>query len=845
MSQVIAEIIESGELPVEASGLLSFVGEANGTFIAAEGETWDFKESWPFSYSDSYFHGICRLICAFANTAGGVIIFGVHDRTRRGGHNKVNPNLDRLTQAFRQLTGQAAELDFRRYESETHGAFEVLLVKPLTQEDMPLRFLERASGYPANAMWVRDNNEVVAGDPRHMALLFCRAATDLQGDDPTLEGQLPPSPATIRRFVGRMKTIDRIFEWLKKSDQPRTFLYGKGGSGKSTIAFEVARTLKSAGGGFRLEGGEALEKVIFISAKQIELNSDTQRQVSFRNNDFEDERTLYEAILTEGGSDLDTLDGRSITDLKKDIAAFFDTNSAFLVIDDIDTLTTKGVDAGFDFLFGALCRARKHSKVLYTLRNVPTHSLTNSIEVPGLEPEREYEEFVQLCAEQFKVTEPDAAFRNGRLVDLSERRPLVVESILALRRHTDNYNRAAALFEQQGGDDVRSYVFRREWEAIPEASRGRDLLTVLSLYGKPISYDDLVDLMHFDAARIHDAITAVQEMFLKVEQQGDTRTYQLGPLTQSFVASAAKQLDIYGMIKARVQKYRSHIYAEDPILSRLSSRVMRLLKEAENTGSATAAFDAWSLLVNDGHGHSTTQDPRYMALCGFAALRQSPPKLVEARTYFENSFAMRYSPEPYFVREWFRVERDAGMGDQFTARILKLVSESRSYAEAVRTEFISKRASFLYNLARNNISVEPERSVERLQEAVGLHAQAYRAMAVSHDPAAAHYSNYLRNTAFYLFQQLSRAGRMDDIVSTTNKIASTARVVLDPMEEPLTTALSIFVRSNVSRSDRQRWAGKLVTLAKSLSPANLWIDEKVRTRVNGAIEAAAKELRTA
>ncbi len=845
MSQIITDIITSGELPTEAGGLLDFLGEANGTFIATEGETWDFKETWPFSYSDSYFHGICRLICAFANTSGGIIIFGVHDQTRKGSFNKVNPNLDRLMQSFRQLTGRDASLDFRQYESDTHGEFSVLLVKPIMQEDMPFRFLERASGYPAHAMWVRANNEVVAGAPRHMALLYCRATTDLQGDELTLEGHLPPSPATIRRFVGRMKTIDCIFEWLKTSDQPRTFLYGKGGSGKSTIAFEVARTLKSTGGGFRLEGGETLEKVIFISAKLVELNPDTQRQDNFHNNDFQDERTLYEAILMEGDSVFDSLDELSMANLKEEVVAFFDINSAFLVIDDIDTLTTKGIDAGFDFLYGVLCRARKRSKVLYTLRNVPTHSLANSIEVPGLDPDFEYEEFVHLCADQFKVVEPDADFLNSRLVDLSERRPLVVESIIALRRHTDSYDRAATLFEQQGGDDVRSYVFKREWEAIPASSRGRDLLAVLSLYGKPLSYDDLVDLMHFDAQRIHDAITAVQEMFLKVEQRGEGSVYQLGPLTHSFIVSAAKQLDIYGMIKARVQKYKSNIYSEDPILSRLFNRVIRLLKEAKNTSSGTAALSAWRLLISVEHGHSITQDPRYMALCGFAALRQFPPRLVEARTYFENSFAMRHSPDPQFVREWYYIESTSDMGDQYTAHILKLISESRSYPDAFRTEFASKRASFLYNLARDNILFEPERSVERLQEALCLHAQAYRSFVERLDPAMARCSNYLRNTAFYLFLQLRRAGREDDIIATAGKVASYTRVALDPMEEPLTVELSFLVRSNASRGDRQRWAGKLIHLSKSLGPADLWIDGRVKKRVNAAVEAAAKDLRAA
>ena len=270
----------------------------------------------------------------------------------------------------------------------------------------------------------------------------------------------------------------------------------------------------------------------------------------------------------------------------------------------------------------------------------------------------------------------------------------------------------------------------------------------------------------------------------------------------------------------------------------------RLLKEAKDAGSATAAREAWALLTSGKLDHSITQDPRYTAMCGFAALRQVPPLLVEARTYFESSFAMRYSPDVQFVRVWYHTESHEGMGDQFTARILKLVSEARNYPESVRTEFVSKRASFLYNLARENMTFEPERSVQRLQEALCLHAQAYRSMAMDSDPAMARCSNYLRNTAFYLFQQLNRSGRIDDIIATTGKVASYARVALDPLEEPLTSSLLLFVQHSVSRADRQRWASKLMDLSQSLGSAELWIDSKAKKRVDDAIVAAAKHLRT-
>jgi hypothetical protein len=139
-------------------------------------------------------------------------------------------------------------------------------------------------------------------------------------DDASLSGGLPPSPATIKRFVGRLSTIDKIFAWLKLSDEPRTFLYGKGGSGKTTIAYEVAKVLKVEGSQFAISGGELLDNVVFISGKQQMLNVMDQSTESFVGLDFSDERELYEAILTLSNWTSETLSDLSLDRLKSEIS---------------------------------------------------------------------------------------------------------------------------------------------------------------------------------------------------------------------------------------------------------------------------------------------------------------------------------------------------------------------------------------------------------------------------------------------------------------------------------------------------------------------------------------------
>ena len=323
MVDCVKEAIAKRQLPESKAELLGPLIENGSKFVPQEGAYWDFKRDWPFSYSDEYFAAIARLICAFANSYGGIIIFGVHDQTRTAGHNKVSPNVDRLQQALTSSLSNVPELLCKRYDEGTKQAVDVLLVCPNDPTVLPTRFTRNLGNYKAGTIWVRQNHEVIGAEPRHVSVLYCRSntATDAN-EDQSLEGGLPPSPATIKRFVGRINTIDRIFGWLKLSDEPRTFLYGKGGSGKTTIAYEVAKVLKLEGSKVRIFGGESLDNVIFVSAKQQTLDVMDQSTRQFVGLDFSNEKELYEAVLTLANWSSEPLSELDLGGLKSEIRIY-------------------------------------------------------------------------------------------------------------------------------------------------------------------------------------------------------------------------------------------------------------------------------------------------------------------------------------------------------------------------------------------------------------------------------------------------------------------------------------------------------------------------------------------
>jgi hypothetical protein len=844
MSQLssIKEVVASGELPAEASEILPLLTNADKTYLLQEGECWDFKESWPFSYSDDYFFGLARLICAFQNTEGGLVIFGVDDKSRKGGRTKTIPNLDRFELAFKQLTGVSPKLSIARYVDDECGDVDVLLVRTKGAYDLPIRFLKNGGKYKKGTVWVRKSSEVVDADSSDIPLLYLsQDRAEALTRQPA--GQLFPSQSTLRDFVGRLDTLDKLFSWLALEDEPRAFLYGKGGSGKSTIAYELFKQLKLNGGSYRLGKSDLIDQIMFITAKSTYLNVEQQQIQEFQGNDFKTEDELYRAVLILGGAASDSVETDSTESLKQQVREFLEQTACFMIIDDIDTLTTAGEEGGLDFLFGAVVRSKRMSKVLYTLRNRPTHSLKSSIEVPGLEGS-ELEEFVVACVNQFKVPAPKADFVTGRLKKVSEGRPLVIESIIALRRHAGSYDRAVEMFERGSGDDVRQYVFKREWEAIDPASRGKEILACLALHGKPMSFDDISAVARLEPSRVRDAIAAVQEMFLQTEDDEADTLFSLGALTKGFVEQEAPHLDHFETIKARVENFRRSAYPESPILARISREVRRAEYECANGDREPLKEILWKL-HGDRYPPETMENPRFLALRAYAETFQEPLRFETIRDDFRAALAMGYAVPIEFIRRWFLIEATSDTAYRSTKEIIELMGSMKRYSLSERTEIRFEYAIFLYNSARAMAVTDPFRSLDRIEGSLSEHLAAYYAFNRSRVPFTQRSATFTRNTAFYFAQRATFLEADDRFFDAVLKAVRTAELWLDPLVEPIQLFLQLEFRNQSLKLDRlNKLISKTDLLAKEATKSTSFLlagNKDLLLEQISAFRKAAKE----
>jgi len=812
-------------------------------FIHGEGACWDFKETWPFSMSDDYFGGIVRLISAFANSSGGMIVFGVHDVKRTGGHNKVIINFDKFLSAVKDGLGAAPSISLRSYFHERAGDVDVLLIKSRDQGVAPYRFQKQIGKYQPGIIWARVGHEVRMVEPQQYPLVFCRSRTDEAGGSAPLDGSIPPSPATLKgRFVGRTEVLDRLFHWFEGSDEPRVYLYGKGGSGKTTIAYEFARLLRDHGSSLRMHEGEKPDTVIFVSAKEKSLAVADGRIVDADNPDFSNEIELLRSILYYGGWSRDDqyLRSASLETLRKDVKDYFDINSALIVIDDIDTLTTKGIESGSDFLYKTLCRSSRRSKIVYTLRNVPSLSLLNAIEVPGL-GDADYAKFVEECSMHFNVPSPSAEFRNRRLSQLSERRPLIIEIIVALRRTAGNYDQAVKLFEQQAGDAIRDYVFLREWDALT-SNAPRLLLAALSELGEPTSFRDLQSVLQHEPSAISDAIGAVREMFLTIDEAGSEAMYSLQPLTKAFVSSKRAQLVGHSALHSRVNAFRRHVAVSNPRVAGIVTQIERLLPPRGGAQRPEKVIDAIRIVSDRNLPPFVTEDPLFRTLLGYVHSCRSEPNFGSMREAFEYSISLKFEPDFKYLRSWFNAERNSGIHDGWCLRIADLVLDGKRYSEREKIEMIGRKATSLFSRGQERLHTASVDALKDMQEALRLHLRGFRLRVSVGDSWADASEKYARNTAFQLFGILAKSDVPWEFIDIVDSVAKGGEIYLDPIENPIEDATALVLRTAIRPDVIARTKQHFRGLSATLDVDKVWLSDFARERTLQAIKIAVERL---
>ena len=228
VNELVRKIISSRRLPDNGKQILGeFASLDNFSMEQQEGNLWDYKKDFPSNRSGDYFGGIVRLICAFYNTYGGLILFGIDDESREILGNPNGINIEQINALLAQRLTAPIECSTRRYDIPDGQSFDVFLVPKRAIGDPPVQFSVSIGKYPEGVIYVRQNHEVLAARSADMPFLYGpRRETPSdqdQGDPPDLIRALPASPSTVKEFIGRSAVMERLWHWLvHEEDTPRT-----------------------------------------------------------------------------------------------------------------------------------------------------------------------------------------------------------------------------------------------------------------------------------------------------------------------------------------------------------------------------------------------------------------------------------------------------------------------------------------------------------------------------------------------------------------------------------------------------------------------------------------------
>lgn len=502
-----------------------------------------------------------------------------------------------------------------------------------------------------------------------------------------------------------------------------------------------------------------------------------------------------------------------------------------------------GHGGGLENLFLATARSRRPSKVLYTMRNVPTYALANSIEVPGLSTEEELQEFFALCSEKFKVPLPSLDERN-LVVATAEGRPLTIESICVLRRSSGTYEKAVNGFVQHAGDGAREYVFRREWDVLPPSNRARSVLAALSLLKEPISPEGLKVILSYDDDVLRDAIGEALEMFIDVDETATGSLYSIGALTRGFVERQARALDRFEVIKARVEAYQKTSHPKLPRLAPLRANAERLLFFARKDSNPAQAERAWQSVSDERLPPSLREAPAFKELLGEVAVQLEPPKLAEAREAFEYAHSMKYHLSPEGLRKWFHAEARSGSGGEHCPQIANIVIGGKGYRSSDRIDFQLLENSRKYQLAKEIRFETPEKSIDLLSEAPLGHLSAYRQATLTNHIRLYKIEEYARNTGYLMFLEMERHYDLGRLAGFLDKAAKLEDAFYDPIFNPLIEYLPRMAGMPTTKEGIGRLLNAISRFNKAANAVQRWNDVGASKALDKVLAQAVNDLAT-
>jgi hypothetical protein len=538
----LAQAVDSGALDVS---LIPIILDEEG-FLPIEGSLIDYKRDNPANKGEQF--KLLKHIHAFHNTYGGYLIIGAEEIEKDRLIEPVYKTLTHLdSKAIRDLCREYGstpiELQCKTLTIEFKNSnWEIQVIQIPKRENPEPTHFKRDGIYEGKKIFAKDqilfrdgdNTISAATTQNHWRFLYgprpnpFKSLESVTGPAKLLENNLPDKSLICPNFIGRTDTISELYQWLSDDFSCVRVIAGEGGLGKTSIAFEFAYEVAR-------EHLVKTEIVLWFTAKKFQFRALDNQFEDTSYASFSNSSELFRVMASELGATPSELSDIYDDQLPKFLKSLIKEISAFIVIDDIDSLE---VDEQKRCIEVCQQLAGSGSRFLFTTRKNSTASSSTSIEIVGLGKD-DYIKLIRSWELRLKLAETPLK-QIERLRDASQGSPLYTESLLRLIKSGIPINDAIAKWKGNLGVEVRNAALKRE--VLQLSSEAKKILTTAAIFGE-CSFAEIKEATGFSDMTLTDCVSELHSLFLiSAPSIADQPRFKISNTTRELVLSLGPEL---------------------------------------------------------------------------------------------------------------------------------------------------------------------------------------------------------------------------------------------------------------------------------------------------------------
>lgn len=630
-----------------------------------ETDLWDFKSDTPDSTRDANTENgwahVAADVLAFHNHRGGLLIFGIDDKTYKFVGATRALDSKRFNDRLRRYTGDLLWVDFHREHIQDDQRYlGVALIPP--RGPVLARFKADAPLVGGRRLFVRNGSALRQGDSTHVLDVAGADQADHDLSVPSYGERYAVDRPYFRvlapeysHFLPRDALARDVGESLRGTRVAVTSLIGAGGMGKTALATWTAN---------RCYDDAAFDFIVSTTAKDRELSGSGILGLKASLTSYED---LLDQILDVLGEPEGRADDLATTE--RNVRDLIGGTKGLLYVDNLETVDDSRLIGFLDNLPDAVT-------ALVTSRRNSVRVASRPVEIPPL-TDSEVVAYVELLAHESALSHlggmrPAEALKFGRAWDGI---PLALRWAAARTKSVPELLSQAEvpISQRMYGDQLLEFSFRRIFDRLSPAEKA--VLEALSIIDLPLPAEALVaasgqtGVVALDAAAemLDDGI--VHRVF---DSDRNDYCFTVLPITRAFTRADLRRRP---GVSSATQRRLSNWYEASDVKSADERLVVREIRSGRNADDgplvdlATGAVRRGDLDAAERlYAQALTRNPRSWRAAREAAefWRHSRQDSVEALRLYEMAGAnapKQGADRALIFREWGILLRDSGVPD--------------------------------------------------------------------------------------------------------------------------------------------------------------------------------------